>query len=193
MGGYDDIYDIAGPTTSSFLKKFHSHSGHALALLQGEAPPPGDRRAHARDEAVRVGSRDGKWRGGCERVRGSSRDFGFQDTGMPKTRAGPPSRGGPATQGLQPSEIFTAEPPERFSNPADQKSTGGVGCHILRRPADDKTLFEKIKAAPGMPPRRCKAKPLRQAAAERTLETKLLGRKSGREMAWRVRAGQGVV
>ena len=63
------------------FEKIQSRYGHALASPRGEAPPPGDHRAHARDQAVRVGSRDGKWRGGCKRVRGL-RDFGFQDTGI---------------------------------------------------------------------------------------------------------------
>ena len=66
LGGLRRHIRIARPTTSPFLKK--SRSRHALASLQGEAPPLGGRRAHVRDEAVRVGSRDRKWRGGCERV-----------------------------------------------------------------------------------------------------------------------------
>ena len=106
-------------------------------------------------------------------------------------RAGPPSEGGPATQGLQPSGVFAAKPPERLSNPADQKSAGGVRCHILNRPVDYKPLFEKkiskpLRACPRVAARRSPSARRPQSARSRR---SCWDRKLGREMAWRVRAG----
>ena len=66
----------------------------------------------------------------------------------------------------------------------------GVGCHILRLPADCKTLFEKIQSHSGHAPRvAARRSPSTRRSQSARSRRSCWGRESGRKMAWRVRAG----